>query len=134
MSDSFDFKRVESYIKSRPLGITILGALFILGGIWSLCAGVFRTGGEILTFCLLPGAFSTAIGAIVNGVLKLAVGGALFSGQGWVRTFAIVVSVINLITLVLSGSASGEIFNIVLSIGMILYMMTPGVTAYFSRR
>lgn len=132
--NDFDVKRVQSYIQSRPLGITIIGALFIIGGIWSLCSGIFRTSGEILTFCLLPGAFTTAIGAIVNGVLKLLVGSALFSGQSWVRTFAIVVSVINLVALVLSGTAGGEIFNSLLSIGMIIYMLTPGVERYFSKR
>lgn len=126
---------VRQYVRSRPILVTILGVVSVLMGIWAICSGV---GGVVMaTFQLLTCslAFGTPIKALITGVLRLMVGGALLNGAGWARTLTIVISVINLLVILLPGNnANGEFWNAVLSVGMIVYMMTPGVKAWFAGR
>jgi hypothetical protein len=126
---------VREFVQSRPTGITILGGLSVVLGLFALCSGVVGVAGATLQALTCTGLdFVTPLKALATGVLRLAVGGALLNGAGWARTATIVISVINLLILIPGGFAGGEFWNAILSVAMIIYMMTPGVTRYFSQR
>lgn len=130
MNRSFN---IEEFVRSRPLGITILGGLLLLAGIYALCSGAFSTTASLVT-CFVLGSFTDGLKAIGNGVLKVVAGSALMSGQSWVRTFSIVVSAINLVVLVINGIGPAEIWNIILSVIVIFYMFQPDVKRFFGSR
>lgn len=134
MNNQWD-NAVRQYVRSRPILVTVFGLVYIAMGLWAICSGV--GGAVVATFQLLTCtlAFGTPIKALIMGVLQVMVGSALLNGSGWARTLTIVISVINLLVILLPGTnANGEFWNAVLSVLMIVYMMTPGVKAWFAGR
>jgi hypothetical protein len=129
MNRSFD---VQEFVRSRPLGITLLGGFLLLAGIYALCSGTLGATASLVT-CFVLGSFSSSLSAIFNGILKVIAGSALMSGQSWVRTFTIVVSAINLVQLVVGGVGGAEVWNIALSIIVIIYMFQPNVQRFFNK-
>ncbi|MBX3085350.1 MAG: hypothetical protein KF716_27195 [Anaerolineae bacterium] len=126
---------VQQYVRTRPLLVTILGVVSVIMGLWALCAGVVGMGVATLQLLTCSLAFGTPIKALVTGVLRLMVGSALLNGSGWARMATIIISVVNLVVIIMPGGyGSGEFWNALLSIGMIVYMMTPGVTRWFEGR
>jgi uncharacterized membrane protein len=124
----------------RPLGITILGILHLIGGsaflIFAIVgAAMLGVSGGMGYF----GMFSAVIGGIflimfgILAALEFVIAGALFSGKQWGRIIVIVLSIISLIM----GLASlfGNPFSIaavVLDAFVLWYMWRPHVIAYFN--
>lgn len=108
---------------NRPLGITILGIFFILGGFLGVVSGV------ILTL-----ASPVFIFLIILGVIMGAAGLGFFLRWGWSWILAIIVlsiSIISEIALVLMGRIITGI-ALILHIAILLYLCKGDVRAYFS--
>ncbi|MFW9963217.1 MAG: hypothetical protein ACFFCX_06625 [Candidatus Sifarchaeia archaeon] len=104
--------------KSRPLGITILAILLILGAILNL---VSVPGGLILY-----GALYTGYTALI-GIINLIIGIALFQMIPWSRMAAIIMQVISLVLgLTLSVVLGGMLFG-ALGISIMLMAMLPSI-------
>jgi len=124
----------------RPLGITILGILHLIGGSVSLIiavvgAAMLGVSGGMGYF----GMFSAVLGGIflimfgILAAIEFVIAGALFSGKHWARIIVIILSIISLIM----GLASliGNPFSlltIVLNAFVLWYMWRPHVIAYFN--
>ena len=129
----------------RPTGITVLGILEIISGIFLAIAAIFfgAFSGMIgnMMSGMMPGIgdFMGAIGGILAAVfgilaaISFLIAWALFSAKRWARTIVIVFSIIDLV-LEAASLVSGNAFGIASMIldGIILYYMwRPHVIAYF---
>lgn len=104
--------------KSRPLGVTILAILLILGAILNL---ISVPGGLILY-----GPLYTGYTALI-GIINLIIGIALFQMIPWARMAAIIMQVISLVLgLALSVVLGGMLFG-ALGISIMLMAMLPSI-------
>ena len=123
--------------KKRPLGVTILAILLILGAVLNLIS--------IPSNLVFGGLFYTGYTALM-GVVNLIIGIALFQLIPWSRMAAIIMQVIGLVLgLVLSVWLGGLLFgamgmtlmlmamapSIIISLIVIIYLMQGSVKAAF---
>ncbi|HKR74142.1 MAG TPA: hypothetical protein VJR94_08525 [Candidatus Nitrosocosmicus sp.] len=138
---------------SRPIGVTILAILIIIGGIALLIGGFgfIALGGiiseissnssvDIASFTSLP----LGIGMVIIGIIYLAVSYGLLKGKGWARIITIIVTIIGLIIQIISAVIAGlvsssisaiapNVIGIIISGVIIFYLYRPNVKAYFRR-
>ncbi len=134
----------NSMRKERPLGITILGIIFVIFGIWmAIIAAMIGTLIAIFgSYSHMMSAVITALGGAtalfigIFAVIEFAIAWSLFSGIKWGRMTVIVLSIIDLIahsaTLVI-----GNLFaipHIILDLLVLFYMWMPNVVSYFNQR
>jgi len=117
---------------ARPLGVTIIGILWILAGLlMAVGAGV---GGAALAIMGL-GALGAMVGVIfvIIGLVFIALGIACFKGWPWVWPvgviFTIVALIINLLSIV--SMPAGAIIGIIFDIIVLWYLFQPQVKAWF---
>ncbi|MCS7145881.1 MAG: hypothetical protein RMJ28_05020 [Nitrososphaerota archaeon] len=132
--------------KTRPVGITILAVLEIIGGIIGLLgAAVFLAFGALAGVVAgeglgpLGGLFA-ALGGIVGGLLLvlalvsflLAYG--FWTGKGWAWILGIIFSIIGIVVGVVTifGDLSG-IVSIVINGLILFYLFRPNVKAWFGK-
>ncbi|MHA1960945.1 MAG: hypothetical protein ACW99U_11980 [Candidatus Thorarchaeota archaeon] len=113
----------------RPMGVTILAVLQILGG-----AIVLFLGGVLglLAAALLPPAFAAfalifAAFAVILGLISLVVGYGLWGLKSWAWTWAMIVNVLNIITALLGGNYIGLVIPIII----VLYLNSPDIKRRF---
>jgi hypothetical protein len=124
----------------RPLGVTILGILHIIGGIGAVIGAVIAAlmGAAMLGF-MAPQMNMVAVGGMFLGifgalaVIEFVIAGALFSGKSWARILVIVFAVIGLIMGLFSLATANPLalFSIVIDGFLIWYMWRPHVIEYF---
>ena len=145
MKSTIESARIWNY---RPTGITVLGILEIIIGIFLVIAaavfGVFS--GMIASMMpdMMPGMganFFGAIGGILAAVfgilaaISFLIAWALFSAKRWGRTIVIVFSIIDLVfggASLATGNAFG-IASMILDAIILYYMWRPHVIAYFNK-
>ena len=117
---------------ARPLGVTIIGILWILAGLLTaLGAGL---GGAALAVIGL-GALGAMVGVVfvIIGLVFLALGIGCFKGWPWVWPvgviFTIVALIINLLSIV--SMPAGAIIGIIFDIIVLWYLFQPQVKAWF---
>ncbi len=112
----------------RPLGVTILGILQILGGIFSIIAGF----GLIAIAALMIGMelLFMVIGAVtlVLGIVALIVGWGLYTMKSWAWMIAIILNIINII---LAIYPSFNIISMIIPIIIILYLNQADIKSRF---
>ena len=97
----------------RPLGVTIIGILQILGAIVYILIGTIYTAiFPLLGLILLP-----------IGVIALIVGVALFTGKNWARILMIILGVLDIISIV----------GVIIGIIIVVYFRRQNVVAYFKQ-
>lgn len=134
----------NSIQKERPLGITILGIIFIIFGIWmAITAAMIGTIVAILgsyshimsnVISALGGATTLFIG--IFAAIEFAIAWVLFSGMKMGRMIIIVLSLVDLVahssTLVI-----GNLFaipHIILDLLVLFYMWMPNTVLYFNQK
>lgn len=135
-----NYKKPSCNALVRPLGITILGILHLIGGIASVImavVGAAMLGGS--AGMGMMGMFSAALGAGflalfgVLAIIEFVIAGALFSGKSWGRIVVIVLSIISLIIGIVSVFGNpASILTIILDVIVLWYMWRPHVIAYFN--
>jgi hypothetical protein len=137
----------------RPLGVTILAILAIIGGLFSLlfaalgflAAGVVASGA-------LAGAYGSATVAqsttalafssgslIVLGILYLAFGIGAFMLKGWAWTAGIIALVLGIVSdialpfLTSTSFGPSSIIGIVIDLALIYYLFRPNVRTAFGK-
>jgi uncharacterized membrane protein len=123
----------------RPLGITILGILHLIGGAASAIMAVFGAvilgiSGDMGYF----GMFSAALGSVflimfgILAAIEFAIAGALFSGKPWGRMIVIILSIIGAVVGLVSIVGNPfSILSVVLDGVVLWYMWRPHVMSYF---
>jgi uncharacterized membrane protein (DUF2068 family) len=111
----------------RPLGVTIIAVLNILGGLLSIFGGFTS-----LTLGLALGPFGfllIILGAIILflGIINLIIGWGLWSLKSWAWMAALIINIINLILNVLAYSWLSAIINLI----VILYLQQGDIKSRF---
>jgi hypothetical protein len=117
----------------RPLGVTILGILWLIGGIVLLAMGASAAflGG------MLMGAVGAAFGGafVILGIVEIAIGIGCFKGWGWVWTVAVIIAIINLLTGIYALVTTGfsALLSLIITIIILYYLFQPNVKAFFGK-
>jgi hypothetical protein len=125
---------------SRPLGVTIVGLLYLFLGLLGLLAGVtvFMAGSALEMAGV--GAFSGGIVLIV-AIVNLAIGIGCFKAWGWVWTVAVLFAFINILTAFYNWWVAGHtmaglttaLVSIVIPVIILWYLYKDNVKAYFGK-
>ncbi|MFL6422021.1 MAG: hypothetical protein ACJ71R_00335 [Nitrososphaeraceae archaeon] len=107
----------------RPLGVIIIAALAVIGGIIFLATGLFL---------LIIG-----IGFIflALGIAYMVMAYGLWNGRGWAWTITLILSVIGIIIALVSIAAGNvaAIVNIIIHGIVIYYLYRPNVKTFFGK-
>lgn len=115
--------------KQRPIGVTIIALLAILGGIAFLISGLG-------TLVLIPliGIFLGS-GLFILGLAYFLMAYGLWKGKGWAWTLTLILSGIGIIVgigSIVVGNI-GSIFHTIINAIIIYYLYRPNVKAFFNR-
>ncbi|MGA7370576.1 MAG: hypothetical protein WBX01_15720 [Nitrososphaeraceae archaeon] len=115
--------------KQRPIGVTIIALLAILGGIAFLVSGF----GTLILIPLL-GIFIGS-GLFILGLAYFLMAYGLWNGKGWAWTLTLILSGIGIIVgigSIIVGNV-GSIFHTIINAIIIYYLYRPNVKAFFNR-
>ncbi|HXS61075.1 MAG TPA: hypothetical protein VN703_09740 [Candidatus Sulfopaludibacter sp.] len=115
--------------RNRPLGVTIIAILAVLGGI-----GSFLSGLTVLAIIPILGIIFGGI-LIIIGLAYFAVAYGLWKGLRWAWILTLIVSVIGIIVglgSIVVGNA-GSLFHVIVNAIVIYYLYRPNVKAYFGK-
>jgi predicted membrane protein DUF2127 len=114
--------------KQRPIGVTIIALLAILGGILFLVSG-------LLTLLIpLVGIFLGS-GLFILGLAYFLMAYGLWKGKGWAWTLTLILSGIGIIVgigSIVVGNL-GSIFHTIINAIIIYYLYRPTVKSFFNR-
>jgi hypothetical protein len=117
----------------RPLGVTILGILWIIVGLLALLSGL----GIAVVGTLVAGIIGLFLGfiLIIIGLVDLALGIGCFKAWPWVWTIGVIFSILSivmgLVNLLTSGASA--LISIIISVVILYYLFQPQVKAYFGK-
>lgn len=115
--------------KQRPIGVTIIALLAILGGIAFLVSGL-----GALVLIPLIGIFLGS-GLFILGLAYFLMAYGLWKGKGWAWTLTLILSGIGIIVgigSIVVGNI-GSIFHTIINAIIIYYLYRPNVKAFFNR-
>ena len=132
--------------RQRPLGITILGILAIIGGVLGFfgslaiifAGSVVATAGAA-TSTATTGAFYTFLGIVflVFSIGDVVLGIGFLTLKQWAWTLGVGLQILGIVIDILfitqGNSAGSEVINILLSAVIIYYLFRPEVKAAFGR-
>jgi len=125
----YSSQRVPKMYKQRPMGITIIALLAILGGIAFLGSGL-----ATLIFIPLMGIFIGS-GLFILGLAYFLMAYGLWNAKNWAWTLTLVLSGIGIIVgigSIIVGNL-GSIFHIIINAIVIYYLYRPNVKAFFNK-
>ncbi len=140
----------------RPTGVTILGVLAILGGLFLLLGGAVLIGvGTLASSQIATGVANagysglssldtgtiativTVLGVVllILGILYLAYGIGFFSGKGWAWTLGMIGTILgiilNIVQIALGSFTS--VGGLIIGLIIVYYLTRPHVKAYFGK-
>jgi hypothetical protein len=133
----------------RPVGISILAILELLFGALAFIFGAIlaASSGFIDSYAKSMGLGSISSGAlgtvlaifggalVVGGLIAILIGWGLWTGRGWARIIAIILSILGVIgglATVVLGVYTG-IVSLLIDLLILWYLFRPNVRAYFSK-
>jgi hypothetical protein len=121
--------------KHRPLGVTIIAILTIIGGIGFLASGIAAV--VAAPFLSDMEGLSAGIGAalIALGIAYFVMAYGLWKGKGWAWTITVILSFIGIALGVASIAIGniGAIFHIIINAIVVYYLYRPHVKAFFGK-
>ena len=125
---------------SRPLGVTIIGVLYLLVGILALIGGIGLIGAGSLIGVAGLGALA-GVPLIIVGVIDLLLGWGCFKGWGWVWTVAVIFGVINILIALynwwVAGHTMGGLFGtavaLIIPLIILWYLFKENVKQWFGK-
>jgi hypothetical protein len=115
--------------RNRPLGVTIIAILAVIGGIGSLLSGL-----TVLAIVPILGIIFGGI-LIIIGLAYFVVAYGLWKGLSWAWVLTLIVSVIGIIVglgSIVVGNV-GALFHVIVNAIVIYYLYRPNVKAYFGK-
>ena len=109
--------------KDRPLGVTVIAILTIIGGI------AFLGIGAVLFV------FGIGVALMALGIAYFVMAYGLWRGKRWAWTITLILSVIGIILGIASIAIGnvGAIIHIIINAVVIYYLYRPNVKAYFGK-
>jgi hypothetical protein len=124
----------------RPIGVTIIGILYLVAGVLMLIGGIASFG--IIGAIGLPGigAF-TGVLLVVVALVDIGIGIGCFKGWGWVWTLALIWAIFNILVAFynwwMAGHALGGLWStflgILIPLIIIWYLYRENVVRYFGK-
>lgn len=127
---------------SRPLGITIIAIVLLVGGIAQILTGTEAVGVTSLGLGNVTGASNTVGWAsVITGVLTIIVSAGLFTLSGWAWWLTVLVMGARIVTDVIAIATHGvsstlgiaAVTNLVISGLVLLYFNSGGVRRAFGK-
>jgi hypothetical protein len=117
----------------RPLGVTVLGILWLIAGLIFTSAGAYTTLFGGLAFG--SWGFIIGIGFILWGLLELGVGLGTLTGRTSAWVVGIVLAVLNLVEGIYGLFAQGwtSLLTVAIAAIILYYLFTPEVRAFFGQ-
>jgi hypothetical protein len=115
--------------RSRPLGVTIIAILAVIGGIGSVLSGF-----AIMAIIPLLGIIFGGL-LIIIGLAYFVVAYGLWKGLNWAWNITLIVSVIGIIVglgSIVVGNI-GALFHLIVNVIVIYYLYRSNVKAYFGK-
>ena len=121
--------------KNRPIGVTIIAILTIIGGIGFLASGIAAV--VAAPFLSDMEGLSAGIGAALMalGIAYFVMAYGLWKGKGWAWTITLVLSFIGIvlgIASIVTGNI-GAVFHLIINIIVVYYLYRPNVKAFFGK-
>ncbi len=106
----------------RPLGVTILAILQLLGGVISIFGG-------LAIVMIFPVIFTLIIGAIllIVGLLGLIVGWGLYTMKSWAWMLAMILNIINIIIAIINF----DIVSLIIPVIIVVYLNQADIKSRF---
>jgi uncharacterized membrane protein HdeD (DUF308 family) len=134
---------MEQQQKHRPLGVTIIAILTIIGGIAFLASGItavtvapFLSGTGPDNNNILAGLSAVTGAALLTlGLAYFVMAFGLLKGKGWAWTITVILSCIGIalgFVSIVTGNI-GAIFNVVINAAILYYIYRPYVKSFFGR-
>ncbi len=121
--------------KHRPLGVTIISILTIIGGIGFLASGIAAL--VAAPFLSDMAGLSAGIGValIALGIAYFVMAYGLWKGKGWAWNITVILSFIGIVLGVASIATGniGAIFHIIINAIVVYYLYRPYVKAFFGK-
>jgi hypothetical protein len=130
----------------RPIGITIIAILMIIGGLVLLFTGITPLFlGPLISIESSSDYQISELGLLITigglvlvglGIASLAVSWGLLKGKGWARTITLIISIIAIIFAIISLVSSQDLVHVITVIiyGIIIYyMFTDKVKLFFGK-
>ena len=129
----------------RPIGITIIAVLMIIGGLILIFTGITPLflgpliSIDISNYPISALGLLITIGGLVLmglGIASLIVSWGLLKGKGWARTITLIISIIAIIVAIISLISSEDLIHImeIIVYGIIIYyMFTKKVKLFFGK-
>jgi len=119
-------------MSERPLGVTILGVLWIIGGLFAIIGGIL--GGAVMSVAGLGG-LGAIIGVIafIVGIVYILLGVGCFKAWPWVWIVGVIFSAISILIGIVSlfTTGAGALIEIIIAAIILYYLFQPQVKAYF---
>jgi uncharacterized membrane protein (DUF2068 family) len=133
-------------VTQRPIGITIISVLMIIGGIILIFTGITPLFiGPLISLDSSSNYSTSALGSLITigglvlvalGIASLIVSWGLLKGKEWARTITLIISIIAIIIAIISLASSQDLTHIISIIiyGIIIYyMFTDKVKLFFGK-
>jgi len=121
----------------RPLGVTIIGILWILSGLLALFGGIGIAALGSLVAGPIGGIIGLGLGValLVIGIIEIVLGIGCFKRWGWVWTVGVIVTIISLLMGIvdLFRTGAGALLGIVISVVILWYLFRENVKKYFGK-
>ncbi|MHA1666679.1 MAG: hypothetical protein ACTSW7_04840 [Candidatus Thorarchaeota archaeon] len=106
----------------RPLGVTILAILQLLGGVISIFGG-------LAIVMIFPVIFTLILGAIllIVGLVGLIVGWGLYTMKSWAWMLAMILNIINIIIAVIGF----DLISLIIPVIIVIYLNQPDIKNRF---
>jgi hypothetical protein len=125
----YSSQRLLKVYRQRPIGVTIIALLAILGGIAFLASGL----GTLILIPLI-GIFIGS-GLLILGLAYFLMAYGLWKGRSWAWTLTLILSGIGIIVgigSIIVGNI-GSIFHIIINAIVIYYLYRPNVKSFFNK-
>ena len=109
----------------RPLGVTILAILQILGGLLMLVAGALASLAGIFIILFV----AVGVAMLILGLLGVVVGFGLWGLKSWAWTWAMIVNILSIIFGLFNFGAN--FVSIVISLIIVIYLNQPDIKSRF---
>ncbi|MHA1577343.1 MAG: hypothetical protein ACTSU3_08265 [Candidatus Thorarchaeota archaeon] len=112
----------SSPTSDRPLGVTILAILQLLGGILGIFAG-------IAIVIIIPLLLTLILGAVllITGLLGLIVGWGLYTMKSWAWMLAMILNIINIIVAIIGF----DLISLIIPVIIVIYLNQPDIKSRF---
>jgi lysylphosphatidylglycerol synthetase-like protein (DUF2156 family) len=131
----------ELDLGNRPLGISVLSALVLIGGIIALVVGGLvvtkSSTATVYRYGALTGLTAVTFGAlvIVIGILGIAAGWGMRSGRGWAWTLSVILGGIGIVLSLpwIALGSSTYVLDLLIDVYLLWYLWRPHIKAFFGK-